>query len=128
MHVVTLSRRTSQTNETNMVDMIKSRSHSRCGKTTPPPLIRQQWQRQIQRRRTGQPPFEILYRVFLKIFTQCNTHKRYSNQHEMFTICILFSTFTTKAWVMGHQNNLQASKIQPNRDHPPRFLNSWIRH
>ena len=53
---------------------------------------------------------------------QANT---YCSQHAMFTMCILFTTLTTKhrihVCVKGHQNNLQTSKIIPCRDHDSNF-------
>ena len=43
------------------------------------------------------PCLKIVKGVFLKKNRLHYTHKLYCNQHAMFTICIVFSTLTTKA-------------------------------
>ena len=80
-------------------------------------------------RRAHTPCLKFVQVYFWKFWLH-NMHKLYCNQHEMFTICILFITFTTKhrVCVKRHQNNLQTSKIITRRDRAPWFLNIWIRH
>ena len=48
------------------------------------------------------PPFEF----FLKIYF-FNTHKRYCNQHAVFTMYILFSTITDKARLCAKEHKLK---------------------
>ena len=82
-------------------------------------------QKRIQHRRTGRAPsVRKLLRVYFWNVRLQNMHKLYCNQHAMFTICTLFSSLTIKAFGMS----LQTSKIIPQWDRAPRFLNSWIRH
>ena len=58
-------------------------------------------------------------------------HKLYCSQHAMFTMCILFSTLTTKAKGVCEGASKQSQGLKQlycTGTAPPWFLNSWIRH
>ena len=73
--------------------------------------------------RARAPVFKDIFGFVFVIFDGITRTYFNCSQYAMYTVCILFSTRTTKTYgiLKGHQNNPLTQRFLPRRDRVPRF-------